>query len=66
MGYLVNTYVAKPKIPKKENSTTAKKIEGGLFSILDAGVADHDVLLEEGMPAFNPSVLGRSPRARCS
>lgn len=48
VGYLVSTYVTKPKAQKKETRAAVQKSEGGLFSFMDAGVADCEVVLDKG------------------
>lgn len=48
VGYLKNTYITKPKATKKENGKPAKKIEGGLFPIQDAGVGYRREALDAG------------------
>jgi elongation factor 1 alpha-like protein len=38
VGYLTSTYITKPKAKKQDTAKMVKKLEGGSFSILDAGV----------------------------
>lgn len=48
VGYLKNTYITKPKALKKENAKPDKRIEGGLFSIQDAGVGYEGEAVDAG------------------